>query len=115
MAGQKEESLHHTFCDPMAEYKVEDLPGVIPLSSKGEPLLREIFLELVVERCGAEIELLSSQEISYEFRDPRAFLESLPPPKRENIPLLFEIQEEEDPVFMSHTEDAVEDAIIEAA
>ena len=74
-----------------------------------------MFLDLVVERYEAEIKILNSQERSYQFRDPRAFLESLPPPKNEEIPLLFEVQEEDDPVLKSHTEDVVEDALIEAA
>ena len=94
--------------------RVEDLPGAVLRSLEYGPVLRKIFLELVVERYEAEIELLNSQEISYEFRDPRAFLESLPPPKREEIQLLFDVQEEEW-AFKSHTEDAVEEAIIEVA
>ena len=99
----------------LAELEVEDLPRAILLSSKFKPVLRKIFLELVVERYEAKIEFLNSQEKSYQFRDPRAFLESLPPPKREEIPLLFEVEEEDDPVPQSPFEDAVENAIIEAA
>ena len=62
---------------------------------------------MVAERYEAEIEILNSQEKSYQFRDPRYFLESLPPPKKEEIPLLFDVQEEDDWAFNSHTEDAV--------
>ena len=104
-----------TISSDLAELRVEDLPGVVLRSSEYRPVLRKIFLELVVERYEVEIELFNSQEISYEFRDPRAFLESLPPPKREEIPLLFEIQEEEDPILKIHFEDALENAEIEAA
>ena len=78
-------------------------------------MLKKIFLELVVERYEVEVEFLNSQEKSYQFRDPKAFLESIPPPKKEEIPLPLEIQEEGDWTFKSHIEDAVEDAIIKAA
>ena len=70
-----------TLASDLEIYKVEDLPGVIPIGSRGGPMIMKILLELMVERYEAEIELLSSQEISYEFRDPRAFLESLLPLK----------------------------------
>ena len=101
----------------LAEIEWEDLPKVVPIGSALNhlPALKKMFLDLVIDRYEAELELLNSQEISYEFRDPRAFLESLPPPKNKEIPLLFDIQEEEDPVPQSHLEDAVENAIIEAA
>ena len=46
----------------LAELEVEDLPRAILLSSKFKPVLRKIFLELVVERYEAEIEFLNSQE-----------------------------------------------------
>ena len=99
----------------LAELKVEDLPRAILLSSSFKPVLKKIFIELVVERYEAEIEFLNSQEKSYQFRDPRAFLESLPPHKREEISLPFEVQEENDPVLKSHIENAVEDAEIKVA
>ena len=73
------------------------------------------FVDLVVERYENEIEMLNSQEQSYQFRDPRAFLESLPPPKKEEIPLPFDVQKEGDRAFKSHIEDAVEDAIIKVS
>ena len=101
----------------LAEFEWEDLPKVVPIGSALNhlPALKKMFLDLVIDRYEAELELLNSQEISYEFRDPRAFVESLPPPKREEIPLLFEVEEEDDPVPQSPFEDAVENAIIEAA
>ena len=78
----------------LAEMEWEDLPRAILLSLKFKPVLKKIFLELVVERYEAEIEILNSQEKSYQFRDPRAFLESLPPPKKDEIPLPFDVQRE---------------------
>ena len=41
-------------------------------------------------------------------------MESLPPLKNEEIPLLFDVQEEDDPVPKSPFEDAMEDKITEA-
>ena len=55
---------HNTISSDLAELKVEDLPGVIPLSSKCRTVLKKIFLEMVVERYEVDIELLSSQEKS---------------------------------------------------
>ena len=80
-----------------------------------QPELKKVFLEVLVERYEAEIEILNTQEWSYHFRDPRAFLESLPPPKKEEIPLPFEVQEENYRAFKSHIKDTVEDAIIKAS
>ena len=37
----------------LVEYKVEDLTGVIPLSSRVGPVINKMFLELVVERYEA--------------------------------------------------------------
>ena len=67
----------------LEKMKVEDLPRAILLSSSFKPMLKKIFLELVVQIYEAEIKFLNSQEKSCQFRDPRAFLESLPPPKKE--------------------------------
>ena len=54
-----------TISSDLAELKVEDLPGVIPLGSEFNPVLKKNFLEFLVERYEAEIELLNSQERSY--------------------------------------------------
>ena len=100
----------------LAELEVEDLPWAIllPILSY-KPVHKKIFLELVVEIYEAEVEFLNSQEKSYKLRYPKAFLESIHPPKKEEIPLPFEIQEEGDWTFKNHIEDAVEDAIIKVA
>ena len=74
----------------------------------------DLFLEFVIEIYEVEIEVLNSQEQSYQFRDPRAFLESLPRPKQEEISLPFDVQVEEDCAFKSHTEDAVNQAVKDA-
>ena len=42
-------------------------------------------------------------------------MESLPPPKKEEIPLLFYVQEEDEWAFKSHLEDAVEEAIVKSS
>ena len=99
----------------LEELEWEDLPRAILLSSKFKPLLKKIFLELLVESYEVEIKFLNSQENSYQFRDPRAFLESLPPPKKEEIPLPFGMQREGDQASKSHTQDTMEDTVIKAA
>ena len=45
------------------------------------------FCELVVERFEKEIQCLNDQIQSYDFRDPRMFLETLPPSKQQTIEL----------------------------
>ena len=76
--------FHFEISSELAELECEDLPKVVLLNSKfnAKPELKKIFLDLVVERYETEIEILNSQEQSYQFRDPRAFLERLPPPKK---------------------------------
>ena len=69
----------------LIDLKFGDLPKVILLSSKfnAKPKIKKIFLGLVVERYETKTEMLNSQEQSYQFKDPREFLESLPLPKQE--------------------------------
>ena len=55
--------------------------------------------------------MLNSQDQSYQFRDPRAFLEIIPPPKQEEISLPFDVQEKDDCAFKDHTEDQVIKAV----
>ena len=100
--------------DILAKLRSKDLLEVFRSSSRfnNQPELRKVFLEVLVERYEVDIEFLNSQEKSYQFKYPRAFLESLPPPKREEIPLPFKVQEEDDPVLKSHIEDRVEDSEI---
>ena len=45
------------------------------------------FCELIVERIEKEIQCLNDQIQSYDFRDPKKFLETLPPSKQEIIEL----------------------------
>lgn len=47
--------------------------------------------ELVVERVEKEIQYLNEQIQSYDFRDPKKFLETLPPSKHEIIELLTDV------------------------
>jgi hypothetical protein len=54
------------------------------------------FLGLIDERLENGFELLDVQIESYDFQDPKSFLESLPPPKREEIVIPFELQIEEE-------------------
>jgi hypothetical protein len=56
---------------------------------------KSCFLGLVAERLENEFELLDVQFESYDLQDPKQFLESLPPPKREEIVIPFDLQIEE--------------------
>ena len=49
------------------------------------------FCELVVERFEKKIQYLNDQIQSYEFRDPRKFLETLPHSKQETIELPVDV------------------------
>ena len=49
------------------------------------------FCELVFERIEKEIQHLNDQIQSYDFRDPKKFLETLPPSKQETIELPVDI------------------------
>lgn len=77
--------FRHGVASVLAKIEWEDLRNIVLISSEldTQPVLKKMFLDLVVERYEAKIELLNSQEKSYQFRDPRALLESLPPPKGE--------------------------------
>ena len=67
----------------LAKLEVEDLPRAILLPSlSSKPVLKKIFLEMLAERYEAEVEFLNSQEKSYQLRDPKAFFESPPPPRK---------------------------------
>jgi len=52
---------------------------------KFHPKAKTSFFELVVEKFEKEIQYLNYQIQSYEFRDPKKFLETLPPSKQETI------------------------------
>ena len=57
------EEFQYGISSILAELKCEDLPKVVLLSSKlnTRPVLKKMFLDLVVERYEAEIEILNSQ------------------------------------------------------
>ena len=103
-------ALRYEMSKMLSEWKNDDLLKVVLLISRTQNRNLEVlnfFLELVVERYETEIEMLNSQDQSYQFRDPRAFLKILPPPKQEEISLPFDVQQKDDCAFKSHTEDAV--------
>ena len=57
------------------------------------------FLELVIEKFENGIELLDSQIQSYNFQDPKEFLENIPSSKQEEIVLPVNWQFDDDYVF----------------
>ena len=76
--------FQHKVASVLAEIEWEDLPKIVLISSEldTQPVLKKMFLDLVVERYESELQLLNSQEISYEFKDPKEFLEILLPPQK---------------------------------
>ena len=78
------EEFHCGISRVLAQLRSKDLPEAFFSSSKfnTQPKLKKVFLEVLVERYEDEIEILNTQEQSYHFGDSRAFLESLPPPKK---------------------------------
>ena len=50
---------------------------------------------------------MHSQIQSYNFRDPKEFLENIPSPKKEEIVLPFDLQIEDDYSFKENTEEIV--------
>jgi hypothetical protein len=56
-------------------------------------------LELVAEKLEKDVELVDSQIQSYNFIDPKEFLENLPSPKQEEIVLPIDLQIDDDYVF----------------
>ena len=60
-------------------------------SLKFPPKAKTGFFELVVENFEKEIQYLNDQIQSYEFRDPKKFLETLPPSKQQTIELPVDV------------------------
>ena len=60
-------------------------------SSKFPPKAKTGFFELFVEKFEKEIQYLNDQIQSYELRDPKTFLEILPPSKQETIELPVDV------------------------
>jgi hypothetical protein len=71
---------------------------------KFSPKGKICFLELVVERFEKDIELLDSHIQSYNFQNPKQFLENLPSPNQEEIVLPFDLHIDEKCVFKYKTE-----------
>jgi len=64
-------------------------------------------LNLVVEKYENEIELLHSQIQSYDFLNPKEFLQNLPSPSHEEIVLPSDLQIEDNHAFKRKTEKLV--------
>jgi hypothetical protein len=83
----------------LAEFHIDDIfSKALFLCLKSNPFTPEgksCFLGLVVERLKNEFELLDVGFESYDFQDPKQFLESLPPLEREEIVIPFDLHIEE--------------------
>ena len=99
----------NAFRNQLVEFQLyEDfLPPIFLIlkSSKINP--EAIFPKIVVEKCEIDIELLNSQIQSFNFQDPKEFLENSPFPKQEEIVLRFDLQIEDDYDFKYKTEEIV--------
>ena len=95
----------NAFKNQLSEFQLdEDFLEVVFLilkSRKFSPEARTCFLEIVVEWYETGIELLNSQIQSYNFWDPKEFLENLPSPKQEEIVLPLDLHVEGDCAFKS--------------
>jgi len=69
--------------------------------------IKMCFLNLVVEKYENEIKLFHSQIQSYDFHDPKEFLQNLPSPSHEKIVLPPDLQIEDNHAFKRKTEKLV--------
>ena len=81
--------------DQLVDIEIDEVFFIVVLqffrSPKFPPKSKTGFFELVVEKFEKEIQYLNDQIQSYEFRDPKKFLETLPPSKQETIELPVDI------------------------
>lgn len=81
--------------DQLVDFEIDEVFFIIVLqflrSPKFPPKAKIGFFELVVETFEKEIQYLNDQIQSYEFWDPKSFLEILPPSKQETKELLVDV------------------------
>ena len=81
--------------DQLVDTEIDEVFFIIVLqcliSLKLPPKDKTDLIELVVENFEKEIQYLNDQIQSYEFRDPKTFLETLPPSKQETIELPVDV------------------------
>ena len=111
MENLSSHDIFNEFMDRLLEFQLdEDFLRAIFLilkSRKCSPQLKICVLELVSERYENGIKVFHSKIQSYNFRDPKEFLENLPSPKQEEIVLPFDLQIEDDYDFKYNTEEIV--------
>jgi len=82
------------FREGLSEFQLDEISlrvvFLIFESRKFSPKVKICVLELVAKKYENDIKLLHSQIQSYNFRDPKEFLENLPSPKQEEIVLPFD-------------------------
>ena len=86
--------------DELAEFQIDEhFSTIVFRCLKSSQLTSEnknCFLGLAATILENEIELLDVKIGSYDFQDPKQFLEGLPPPKKEEIVIPFDLQIEEE-------------------
>ena len=77
------------------DFEIDEVFFIVVLqffrSPKFPPKAKTCFFELVLENFEKEIQCLNDQIQSYEFRDPKKLLETLPPSKQETIELPMDV------------------------
>ena len=81
--------------DQLVDIEIDEVFFIVVLQCLRSPKFpfeaKTGFFELVVEKFEKEIQYLNDQIQSYEFRDPKNFLETLPPSKQETIELPMDV------------------------
>ena len=81
--------------DQLVDIEIDEVFFIVVLqclrSLKFPPEAKTGFFELVVEKFENQIQYLNDQIQSYEFRDPKKFMETLPPSKQETIELPVDV------------------------
>ena len=100
VANPLSSEMLQTLRDELVEFQIdENFSTSVFLFLKSSRLTHEgksCFIGLIAERLENGFELLDFQIESHDFQDHKQFLESLPPPKREEIVIPFELQIEEE-------------------
>jgi hypothetical protein len=99
VANTLSSEILQTLRDELVEFQIDDIFSKAVFlcfkSTQFTPEGKICFLGLVAERLENEFELMDVQFESFDFQDPKQFLESLPPLKREEIVIPLDLQIEE--------------------
>lgn len=109
MVSQRVENLSfhealNGFRKDLSEFQLnEDFLRSVLSKTKGSQ--HTLFLDLVIERYEKEIELLQSQILLYDFRDPEFFFQNIPSLSYEEVRLQCDLHIGQDPVVNPETKE----------